>query len=162
MKQTIGQKIKELRTKKNLTQEQLADKLCVTAQAVSKWERDESYPDIILLKPLAKELDTKIGQLLGEEPETKMVDPSKLDPNRMLLRIVVDTEEGEKIKVNLPVIVIMSVAENEQLLNLITQGNGEKLKGIDFKQILQMISLGVMGKLVEVESKEANVSIWVE
>ena len=49
----ISQKIKEFRNKNGLTQEQVADVMGITAQSVSKWEREECYPDITLLPMLA-------------------------------------------------------------------------------------------------------------
>jgi len=49
MEQTIGNRIKQLRKSRSMTQDQLADKLGVTAQAVSKWENDQSCPDIAML-----------------------------------------------------------------------------------------------------------------
>lgn len=50
----IGAKIKELRTKRNLTQEELAQKLGVTAQAVSRWECGISLPDITMIPLISK------------------------------------------------------------------------------------------------------------
>ena len=52
---SLSANIKRLRLEKNLTQEQLATKLGVSAQAVSKWETSETYPDGALLVPLANE-----------------------------------------------------------------------------------------------------------
>ncbi len=46
MSQSIGQTIKRLRKKRNLTQEELAEQLKVTSQAVSKWENETGMPDI--------------------------------------------------------------------------------------------------------------------
>lgn len=63
----IGAKIIELRKKKGLTQEQLAEKLGISAPAISKWETDTSYPDITLLCPLARALDTNVDTLLQFE-----------------------------------------------------------------------------------------------
>ncbi len=51
---TLGQKLKKLRSDKNLTQKDLADQLHVTFQTISKWENDENEPDISTLKELAK------------------------------------------------------------------------------------------------------------
>ncbi len=62
---TIGQKIKELRIKKQLTQEKLAEALFVSYQAVSKWENDTSTPDISLIGPLTRILHVTADELLG-------------------------------------------------------------------------------------------------
>lgn len=67
MEMKIGQKIFELRRVRGLTQEQLADELGVSAAAVSKWETDNSYPDITLLCPLARALGTNVDTLLQFE-----------------------------------------------------------------------------------------------
>ena len=53
-KTTLGQKIGSLRREKEWTQEELAEKLGVSAQAVSKWENDVSCPDIMLLPEISK------------------------------------------------------------------------------------------------------------
>lgn len=62
-----GKRILELRQSQGLTQKQLADKLNVTDKAVSKWERGINYPDLSLLEPLAKALETSVADLLGLE-----------------------------------------------------------------------------------------------
>ena len=74
---TIGEKIKELRKKNDLTQEKLADYLCVSYQAVSKWECGLSNPDLTLIVPLAKLLHVTTDELLGmTSPQT---DKKKLE-----------------------------------------------------------------------------------
>jgi len=65
---TIGEKIKELRKKNDLTQEKLADYLCVSYQAVSKWECGLSSPDLSLIVSLAKLLHVTTDELLGMTP----------------------------------------------------------------------------------------------
>lgn len=65
----FSRKLKELRTKKNITQEQLARHLQISPQAVSKWERNEGYPDIMLLPRIALYFDVTIDDLLGIEKE---------------------------------------------------------------------------------------------
>ena len=65
--------IKNLRKEKGLSQEELAIKLNVVRQTVSKWERGLSVPDSSMLIILANELDTTVSELLGEpvaEPTT--------------------------------------------------------------------------------------------
>ena len=61
----IGQRIKELRKKKDLTQERLADYLGVTYKAVSKWECGTTTPDLSLIMPLARILQVSADELLG-------------------------------------------------------------------------------------------------
>jgi len=61
----IGQKIKELRKKNDLTQEKLADYLGVSYQAVSKWETGVNTPDLSLIGPLTKLLHVTADELLG-------------------------------------------------------------------------------------------------
>ncbi|MBR5490587.1 MAG: helix-turn-helix transcriptional regulator [Oscillospiraceae bacterium] len=65
MEQTMGKRIMRHRKALGLTQEQLAEKLGVTAQAVSKWENDQSCPDIYMLPKLAELFETTTDELLG-------------------------------------------------------------------------------------------------
>lgn len=58
--------ILELRTKKGLSQDELAGKVMVTRQAVSRWENGETIPNTETLKLLSKEFDVSINKLLGE------------------------------------------------------------------------------------------------
>ena len=60
-----GAIIKELREKNNLTQAELADRLCISDKTVSKWETAKGYPDISLLEPLAKNLGVSITELIS-------------------------------------------------------------------------------------------------
>ena len=63
---TIGSNIRDFRLKKKLTQEQLAEKLGVTFQAVSKWETRANTPDIQLLPEIAKALGIRIDDLFSD------------------------------------------------------------------------------------------------
>lgn len=68
----IGIKIKQLRNKAGLTQEQLANKLGISAQSVSKWETSVSMPDITLLPSLAGELGVSIDELFNLTTDQKL------------------------------------------------------------------------------------------
>ena len=57
--------ILELRTKKGLSQDELAEKVCVTRQAVSRWETGETVPNTETLKLLSRFFDVSINTLLG-------------------------------------------------------------------------------------------------
>ena len=67
MEQTLGKRIVANRKRLNLTQDQLAEQLGVTAQAVSKWENDQSCPDISMLPRLAEIFGISTDELLGRE-----------------------------------------------------------------------------------------------
>ena len=58
--------IYELRTKSGMSQDELADKIMVTRQAVSRWENGETIPNTETLKLLSKEFDVSINTLLGQ------------------------------------------------------------------------------------------------
>ncbi|MDE6108616.1 MAG: helix-turn-helix domain-containing protein [Oscillospiraceae bacterium] len=68
----LGNQIKSLRQAKGLTQEALAEKLGVTAQAVSKWERGTALPDITLLPQLSVLFGVTIDQLFSLSDESRM------------------------------------------------------------------------------------------
>lgn len=62
-----GAAIKRLREAKRLTQAQLAEQLCVSDKAVSKWETGKGFPDVSLLEPLANALRVSLPELLSGE-----------------------------------------------------------------------------------------------
>lgn len=65
MEKSLGKVIAELRKENNMTQMDLAEKMCVTDKAVSKWERDISCPDIKTINKLAEILNVDINMLLN-------------------------------------------------------------------------------------------------
>ena len=74
MNHSMGDDIYNLRKESGMTQSQLAEKVHVSAQAVSKWETGESNPDIALIPELAKVLGTTVGVLFGDkEPKQRPV-----------------------------------------------------------------------------------------
>lgn len=77
----LSKNIKTLRKAKGLSQEELAVKLNVVRQTISKWEQDLSVPDADMLIHLANELDTSVSALLGGA----MVDDSKNDKDLKVL-----------------------------------------------------------------------------
>ena len=67
MKLTLGEKIKELRKRDGRKQEDLANVLGVTNQAVSRWEKDGSYPDMEMIPAIANYFGITIDELFGYE-----------------------------------------------------------------------------------------------
>lgn len=104
----IGKNIAALRKEKNMTQEDLAGALGVSAQAVSKWENENSCPDISLLTKIADLFGVTVDDLLRNEAaqihsKTAAVVPSGIKPraNRKL-NITVEQPNGKKTSVNIP------------------------------------------------------------
>ncbi len=161
---TIGSRIAQKRKALGLTQEDLAGKLGVSAQAVSKWENDQSCPDISLLPQLAKTLNCTTDALLtGKEDQVRMVpEAQRKDPDELVLRIKVLSADGDKVRVNLPVGLLRALSGSG--MEIAAQYTGmNALKGIDFNKILELVEKGTVGKIVEVESAEGDtVEIVVE
>lgn len=67
---TLGERMKEYREREGLTQEQLAERLNVSRQAVAKWERDGGLPDIENLIELSRRMGVTLDELLGLTPKT--------------------------------------------------------------------------------------------
>lgn len=68
----VGEFIKKLRKKNNLTQQQLGDKYGVTYQAVSKWENGINLPEVSLIRQMSKDFNISVEDILdGEEKSTK-------------------------------------------------------------------------------------------
>ena len=163
MKETFGQRFARLRKNLELKQDDIAEKVNISAQAVSKWENDLSAPDISTLPILADILNVSLDELLGREVEqTKIVpEPERKDINSMLLKINIHSADGDKVKVNIPLSIIkLCIDAGMELPNI----NGkDSLKNIDFNQVFMLINAGVIGKLVEIESADGDtVSITVE
>lgn len=93
----IGNQIKALRSRRGITQEALAQALCVTAQAVSKWERNAATPDIELLPAISAYFGVTIDELFAISDDTRMeriqnmlwdvrfLDPAMADNERQFL-----------------------------------------------------------------------------
>ena len=91
----IGNQIKALRTERGITQEALADKLGVSSQAVSKWERNVTVPDIQLLPLLSAYFGVTIDELFALSDEARMERvQNMLWDERVLDRAAVEREEA--------------------------------------------------------------------
>ena len=166
MEMTIGKRIAALRREKGLKQDDLAQMLEVSPQAVSKWENDQTCPDISLLPKLAKSLGISVDELLSGKQEVQPVvtlvpEEHRKDIKDMMLRIVVDSHDGDKVRVNLPMALVQLAMEMGMEMPQIS-GN-DALKGIDWIQVMDLVRHGAMGNLVEVESADGDiVRIFVE
>lgn len=157
MKETFGQRFARLRKSKGYTQEQIADKVNISYQAVSKWENDISSPDISILGELANILGVTIDELLGrvDPNEVKLVDKTeRKDLKNMVLKIIVDSNDGDKVNVKLPMLLIKTFLDSGMAVPV--SGN-KALENIDFKQVFDLVEQGVIGELVNVESSDGDI-----
>ncbi len=87
----LGEKIYELRKRQNLSQEELGDKLNVSRQTISKWERNESTPDLDKIVPLCDLFNLSIDELLQvkktDKSESEIQSAPKTFQMKKLLRI---------------------------------------------------------------------------
>ncbi len=162
MQETFGQRFQRFRKNACLTQEDVAVKLNITSQAVSKWENDISAPDISAFAELSDILGVTLNELLGKRAETSFLPEQKRkDINNMFFRINVLSKDGDKVKVNIPLALAKAFLDSGADMPQI-QGK-DVLNNVDFKQIFSLIEQGVVGKMVEVESKDGDfVEVWVE
>lgn len=157
MKKTLGNKMNELRKQHGMTQDEIAEKMGVSSQAVSKWENDLSIPDLSILIQLADFYHISLDELVREKEETVhlVAKEDRKNINDMLLRAHINTTAGDKIKVNLPLALIKIAADMN--VELPEFNGSEILKQIDFHMVIALIENGVMGTLVEVNTADGDI-----
>ena len=166
MNQTLGKRIGALRREKGLKQDELAEKLGISPQAVSKWETDQTCPDISLLPQLAKLLGVSVDELLSGKQESApavrmLPEAERKNIEDMMLRVVMTSADGDSLRVNLP-LALVEVAINSGISLPQFSGN-EALKSIDWVQIFELVKQGAIGNLVDAESSDGDVmQIFVE
>jgi transcriptional regulator with XRE-family HTH domain len=161
MNTSIGKRLALLRKKFGWTQEEVAQKLNVSAQAVSKWENDTSMPDISLITTIATLYETTTDFILGNDKTPIVtVQNTKKDLNKLVFRINIRSVDGDKVKVNLPMPLVLVALET----GLTPKIDGrDVLKDLDIKKIIDLVEQGALGKIVEIESKDGDfVEIVVE
>lgn len=164
MTETFGERFQRLRKEKGLTQDNIAEAVNVSSQAVSKWENDINMPDITLLLRLSEILGVTTDELLGKENHEVMIikDPDKKkDIMKMMFRVKVNTIDGDKVNVQLPMALIKVAIESGMSM---PQVSGKiDLSQFDWKQILELVEQGVIGEIVKVDTAEGDhVSIIIE
>jgi len=168
---SLGSRIGEFRKQRSITQEQLAEAMGVTPQAVSKWENDISCPDISLLPKLADYFTVSLDVLLrGGSPDSVRMreEGEPVDINKMALKIVARSPKGESTEVNLPMPLIKSGRQAGKPLGvqMSTSGDskiGSVLNNIDFDEIAKLAENGMLGKLLELNTGDGGgVVVFVE
>ena len=166
--ESLGARIARLRKDMGLTQEELAEKLGITAQAISKWENDLSAPDISALPILAGIFGITVDELLGRKTEATAVRMREEGKNTddLLFKIRIRSADGNKVNINLPMSLLVLLIRSGISLSDVVQGSGEKkemLNGIDLEALIRMVDAGMIGKLVEIEADDdTTIEIFVE
>ena len=166
MNTTLGKRIAALRHKKQMKQDELAEKLGISSQAVSKWENDQTCPDISLLPLLAKTLGISTDELLtGKKEEAQAVrmlpENERKKIEDMLLRIMITGKDGDVVRVNLPLAIIKVILDSG--LNMSHLSKNEALKNIDLNVILNMANKGAIGNIIDIEDTNGDIiQIFVE
>ena len=127
----IGSFLKELRTEKNLTQEQLAEKLNVAGRTVSRWENGNNMPDLSIIVELADFYDVDIRELInGERKSEKIMDKDLKETGLKMA----DYAEAEKAKLSKRLFII-------SIVGLISFFAAVILSRVDFVQDSPLLSL---------------------
>ncbi len=164
MNETIGSRISKYRKEKGMTQEELASRLGVSSQAVSKWENDLSCPDISLLPALCQALGVTSDELLtGKTNEVRLVPPAERKSlDELTLRVYVNSADGDRVRVNLPMRLVKVCMEMGLDVSG-SVGGSDALKNLDVEKIVELAEQGAIGKLVEVETGDGDtVEVVVE
>lgn len=159
MKETLGARIAAIRKEKGLTQEDFAQRLGVSGQAVSKWENDQTCPDISLLPTIARMGGMTVDSLLtGEVLEpTAIVVPEALRKNsdQLMLRIIVDSCDKGKVRINIPLTIIkLALEAGMGIPEVSTSIKG--LEKVDFSKVIMLAENGMLGNIMEVESSDGD------
>ena len=130
--ESFGSRLAQLRKSRNMTQEDLAERLNISAQAVSKWENDLTSPDLETLLKLAEIFGVSTDELLGRiKTEAHLAEiHEKKDINQMLLHIDVDSADGDRVRINLPMAIIKVLVESGAAMNFL--GGKASLENIDW------------------------------
>ena len=127
-KQTFGMMISSLRKERGMTQLELAEKMGVTDKAVSKWERDLSFPDINSIPKLAEVFEISVDELMQVKTATKE------NMNKNKINEIVDTVlKGVGIAMGIAVTVLSVLGELEANTAFVMLGIG--LASISISQL---------------------------
>ncbi|MCD7776122.1 MAG: helix-turn-helix domain-containing protein [Firmicutes bacterium] len=170
--ETLGSRIVDSRKRCKMTQEELSERLGVTAQAVSKWENDISCPDITLLPKLSSIFGISVDELLsGRKNESvEALDEVKRKPfERLIFRVRFVGADGDRIAANIPMPLLKIVVEcgdADGYINFSDEksgGNEAFRSRIDLKKVLELVEKSTLGKLFELESSYGErLEVYVE
>ena len=129
-----GKFISQKRKEKNLTQEQLAEKIGVSNKTISKWETGKCMPDYGVVQNLCKELEITVAELMdGEESEERSV---RLYDDEQIMDLLRRTQELEKQKNQLYGILLI-------VMGIALQALSHTMGGSDMQELFSGFLLGL-------------------
>ena len=148
----IGENLKRLRREKDLTQEELATHLGISFQAISKWERGESYPDITILPALSNYFKISIDELVGMEEIKRAEEYEKINKKWLENRNANKHKENVKLMKD-----ALKFFPNDALLLVQLSSSLERLDGTE-KEKMQYLkeSISVQEQILRGEDSEVR------
>ncbi len=153
----LGGNISAWRKAKGMTQEEFAEKLGVTPQAVSKWENGVSCPDIMLLPKIAEIFGVSIDELMGvKTPPKPEAEENTVRKNRKLkLRIqIIDGKNNRPVNIAVPINFVARAAGVGMKISA-ALGN-EALEGVPFDDIVEMAKNGITGEIFDLTTDDGT------
>lgn len=163
MENTLGKRIAALRREKGMKQDELSEKMQVSPQAVSKWENDQTCPDISVLPTLAKLFGISVDELLTgkKEAETRVVslDDDAEHKNKVIHLEI--TDGGDKIRLNFPIEFVRGLVQMGMSLPGIVEN--DNFRNVDLEQIITLVDKGLVGTILEIEGEDQErIRIYVD
>ena len=158
--ETFGQRLSRLRKEHELTQNDIAEKLNISAQAISKWENDLTSPDIDSLIRLADIFNISLDELMGREVSSTLYleKEERKDINKMIFKISIVDDDGDKVNINLPLAVVKVFLDEDGKLSNVSYRN-KALRGIEFNKLIELVEQGVFGELLNIETADGETVI---
>ena len=143
--QKIGTFLKELRKEKNITQEQLADKMMVSRRTVSRWETGSNMPDLDILIDISEFYGVDLKEILNGERKTQKVDT---EMKETVLQVAeYSNEDKEKLVKNfnlLFIVALIFLTVGMAAMFLLTGPASDLINGVCLGVGYGMVALGVV------------------
>lgn len=153
---TLGERLASARKNKGLTQDELANHLDVTPQAISKWENNLSCPDILLLPKISELLGIGIEELLtGSGKKEAAVKTPVTDNSKLKLKINISPINKKPTKITVPVALVKRIARIGNGISGII--GGDTISSSQMEEILSLAEEGATGEILNIEADDGTV-----
>lgn len=153
---TLGERLASARKNKGLTQDELANHLDVTPQAISKWENNLSCPDILLLPKISEILGVGIEELLtGSEKKEAAVKIPLTDNSKLRLKINISPVNKKPTKITVPVALVKRIARIGNGISGIV--GGDTISSSQMEEILSLAEEGATGEILNIEADDGTI-----